>query len=46
MAALPLVEPSTRQAVGVVWRDRDPEPALVRALVNAAREARGVLAAA
>jgi DNA-binding transcriptional LysR family regulator len=46
MAALPLVEPSARQAVGVVWRDRDPEPALVRALVNAAREARGVLAAA
>lgn len=38
MAALPLVEPSARQAVGIVWRDRDPEPALVRALVAQARE--------
>lgn len=40
MRAVPLVEPSARQAVGVVWRDRDPEPALVRALVAVAREAR------
>lgn len=39
MAALPLVEPSARQAVGLVWRDRDPEPALVRALVEVARSA-------
>jgi DNA-binding transcriptional LysR family regulator len=39
MAAVPLVEPSARQAVGLVWRDRDPEPALVRALVAQAREA-------
>ena len=46
MVALPLVEPSARQAVGVVWRDRDPEPALVRALVAAARDARSALAAA
>ncbi len=45
-AAVPLVEPSARQAVGVVWRDRDPEPALVRALVAVAREARAALAAA
>jgi DNA-binding transcriptional LysR family regulator len=43
MAALPLVEPSGRQAVGVVWRDRDPEPALVAALVAVARAARGTL---
>ncbi|MFL5817442.1 MAG: LysR family transcriptional regulator [Conexibacter sp.] len=46
MAAVPLVEPSARQGVGLVWRDRDPEPALVRALVGTAREARGALAAA
>jgi DNA-binding transcriptional LysR family regulator len=46
MAALPLVEPSAHQAVGIVWRDRDPEPALVRTLVSAAREVRGALAAA
>ncbi len=46
MAAVPLVEPSARQAVGVVWRDRDPEPALVQALVAVAREVRPALAAA
>jgi DNA-binding transcriptional LysR family regulator len=46
MAAIPLVEPSARQAVGVVWRDRDPEPALLRALAAVARELRGALAAA
>jgi len=46
MSALPLVEPSARQSVGVVWRDRDPEPALVRALVGAARELRDAGAAA
>ncbi|HET6447997.1 MAG TPA: LysR substrate-binding domain-containing protein [Conexibacter sp.] len=46
MTALPLVEPAARQAVGVVWRDRDPEPALVRALVAVTREARSELAAA
>jgi DNA-binding transcriptional LysR family regulator len=46
MAAVPLVEPSARQAVGIVWRDRDPEPALVRALVAVAREARPAIAAA
>lgn len=40
MAAVPLVEPSARQAVGIVWRDRDPEPALVRALVAHARDVR------
>jgi DNA-binding transcriptional LysR family regulator len=40
MTALPLVEPSAAQAVGLVWRDRDPEPALVRALVAHAREVR------
>ncbi|HKG39515.1 MAG TPA: LysR family transcriptional regulator [Conexibacter sp.] len=39
MAAVPLVEPSARQAVGLVWRDRDPEPALVRVLVAQARGA-------
>jgi DNA-binding transcriptional LysR family regulator len=46
MAAIPLVEPTARQAVGLVWRDRDPEPALLRALVDLARGLRGALAAA
>jgi DNA-binding transcriptional LysR family regulator len=46
MVALPLVEPSARQAVGVVWREGDPEPALVRALVAVARTARSAIAAA
>lgn len=40
MAAIPLAEPAARQAVGVVWLDRDPEPALVRALAALARELR------
>jgi DNA-binding transcriptional LysR family regulator len=38
MSAVPLVEPAVRQEVGVVWLDRDPEPALVRALVALAAE--------
>jgi len=38
MVALPLTEPSAAQAVGLVWRDRDPEPALVRALIATARD--------
>jgi len=46
IAVRPLADPSARQAVGVVWRDRDPEPALVRALVAVAREARAALATA
>lgn len=46
MVALPLVEPSARHVVGVVWRDSDPEPPLVRALVAVVAEARDVLAAA
>jgi DNA-binding transcriptional LysR family regulator len=40
MSALPLVEPVAHQAVGIVWRDRDPEPALVRGLVAVAEGAR------
>ncbi|MEX1142796.1 MAG: LysR substrate-binding domain-containing protein [Thermoleophilaceae bacterium] len=40
MSAIPLTEPRARHAVGVVWRDRDPEPALVRALVTIAGAAR------
>lgn len=40
MRAIPLADPAARQAVGLVWRDRDPEPALVRALVALAREVR------
>jgi hypothetical protein len=32
------VEPSAAQAVGLVWRDRDPEPPLVRVLIATARE--------
>jgi DNA-binding transcriptional LysR family regulator len=46
MRAVPLVEPSARQAVGVVWTDRDPEPALVRALVESAVEAAPAIAGA
>lgn len=46
MVALPLVEPSARHTVGVVWRDSDPEPATVRALVAVVAEARDALAAA
>jgi DNA-binding transcriptional LysR family regulator len=33
MTAVPLTEPDERQAIGVVWLDRDPEPPLARALV-------------
>jgi DNA-binding transcriptional LysR family regulator len=33
MRAIPLTEPETTQAVGLVWLDRDPEPPLTRALV-------------
>lgn len=40
MVALPLVEPTATQTVGLVWRDRDPEPVLVRALVETARDVR------
>lgn len=39
MTAIPL-EPLLRQPVGLVWRDRDPEPALVRAVVAIAAAAR------
>lgn len=39
MRAVQLVEPAARQAVGLVWLDRDPEPALVRALVASAHDA-------
>jgi DNA-binding transcriptional LysR family regulator len=44
MAAIPLAEPAAQQAVGLVWLDRDPEPALVRALAASAREARPAIA--
>jgi DNA-binding transcriptional LysR family regulator len=44
MSAIPLAEPAARQAVGVVWLDRDPEPALVRALVASARTAQPAIA--
>ena len=46
MSAIPLADPSARQAIGLVWLDRDPEPALVRALVAHAHEAAPALAAA
>ncbi|HMJ02959.1 MAG TPA: LysR substrate-binding domain-containing protein [Conexibacter sp.] len=39
MRAIPLTEPTARHSVGLVWLDRDPEPALVHALVSGAREA-------
>jgi DNA-binding transcriptional LysR family regulator len=37
MRAVPLVEPDVRQAVGLVWLDRRPEPLLPRALIATAR---------
>lgn len=37
MRAIPLAEPETTQAIGLVWLDRDPEPPLTRALVASAR---------
>jgi DNA-binding transcriptional LysR family regulator len=38
MRAVPLGEPDVRQAVGLVWLDRRPEPLLPRALIAMARE--------
>lgn len=40
LRAVPLREPDERHAIGIVWLDRDPEPLLGRAFVDAAREAR------
>jgi DNA-binding transcriptional LysR family regulator len=37
MRAVPLVEPETTRSIGLVWVDRDPEPLLVRALLEVAR---------
>lgn len=34
--AIPLVRPSTTRTIGLVWLDRDPEPVLARALIEAA----------
>ena len=36
MRAIPLVEPATTRTIGLVWLDRDPEPILARALLEAA----------
>lgn len=36
MKAIPLVEPRTTRTIGLVWLDRDPEPILARALIDAA----------
>jgi DNA-binding transcriptional LysR family regulator len=36
MTAVPLAEPEERQAIGLVWLDRDPEPPLARALLDVA----------
>lgn len=43
--AIPLAEPAARQAIGLVWLDRDPEPALVRSLVAGAHDAAPAIAA-
>ena len=45
MSAVPL-EPETRQAVGIVWPDRDPESAMARALVGIAETVRPQIEAA
>lgn len=37
LRALPLVAPNASRSVGLVWLDRDPEPLLVRALLDVAR---------
>jgi DNA-binding transcriptional LysR family regulator len=34
LRAVPLVDPEASPSVGLVWRDRDPEPLLVRALLE------------
>jgi hypothetical protein len=31
-----LVDPEASRSIGLVWRDRDPEPLLVRALLEVA----------
>jgi DNA-binding transcriptional LysR family regulator len=36
LRAIPLVHPETTRSIGLVWRDRDPEPLLVRALLDVA----------
>jgi DNA-binding transcriptional LysR family regulator len=38
MRAVPLAEPDVRQAIGLVWLDRRPEPLLPRALIASARD--------
>jgi DNA-binding transcriptional LysR family regulator len=38
LRAIPLVAPETTRSIGLVWRDRDPEPLLVRALLEVAGE--------
>jgi DNA-binding transcriptional LysR family regulator len=37
LRAIPLVAPAVRRQIGLVWLDRDPEPLLVRALLEVAR---------
>jgi DNA-binding transcriptional LysR family regulator len=39
MRAIPLTEPDTSQAIGLVWLERDPEPLLAQALIATARDA-------
>jgi DNA-binding transcriptional LysR family regulator len=36
LRAVPLVDPEASRSVGLVWRDRDPEPLLVHALADVA----------
>ena len=36
LRAIPLVDPETTRSIGLVWQDRDPEPLLVRALLEVA----------
>ena len=36
LRAIPLIDPETTQSIGLVWKDRDPEPLLVRALLEVA----------
>jgi DNA-binding transcriptional LysR family regulator len=36
LRAVRLVDPEASRSIGLVWRDRDPEPLLVRALLEVA----------
>lgn len=36
LRAIPLVQPSARRSIGLVWLDRDPEPLLTRTLLGLA----------